>query len=88
MEGNKIEVPIEVQSIGKNKMFLHIELGTGTLGKRKVRLLQDTGGSNLIFQVYSLDGKSWDSYGITPEAISKCFSDAVQKFEKNPKLKE
>lgn len=76
----KIKVPIEVQSIGKNKMFLHLELGTGKLGKRNVRLLQ--ANTNFIFQVYSLDSKGWDSYAITSEQLSKSFSDAVEKFEK------
>ena len=79
---NKIEVPIEVESIGKKCMFLHIQLGKGTLGKRKIRLIQATGKNSLILQVYSLDGKGWDSYIISMDSVTKAFVNAVEKFEK------
>ncbi len=79
-----IKVPIEVQSIGENKLFLHIELGKGTYGKRKVRMIQ--AGTHIIFQVYKLDGKGCDTYTISLEALGKSFIKAVEKFEKVKEL--
>lgn len=79
-EQDKVKVPIEIEYIGENKMFFHIQWGEGKLGKKTIRLLQ-VDPSTLIFQVWK-NKHTTKCFKITADSITKSFVEGLGKFEK------
>ena len=70
-EGTKQKSEIEIQYIGKNKLFLHKQIGSGTLGNKNIRLNLINNGT-IIFELNE-KGKGFESWGITPDSMVKSF---------------
>ena len=69
-EGKKLDGKIEIEYLGKNKMFLHKRIGSGTYGKKKINLNQINNGT-IIFQL--CEKNAFESWSITPDALTKAF---------------
>jgi len=69
---------LKVEYIGKNKLFLHQEVGKGNLADgRECRLIMTDKG--VVMQVTVKN--EWESYAVSWMDISKAIADIVPKFE-------
>ena len=76
-----METKLNVTYGGKDKMFLHTEVGKGKMPDgRECRLIQTNGGLHL--QVTNKD-QSWQHFSVSWMDISKAISEVVPKIEKN-----
>lgn len=74
---------VKIEYIGKDKLYLHQQLGEGELGKKKLRLIMTDGGVKM--QVSEEGKRGWDTYGMSWKDISKAFADVISKREKAKK---
>ena len=72
---------MKVKYEGKGKMFLHQEIGKGTLpDERKCRLIQNNVG--IYMQVYDKNERNWKTFSVSYMDLSQAIVDEITKIEK------
>ena len=79
-----MKTQLEVKYTGKDKLYLHKEIGKGNLPDgRECRLIQTN--SRIHMQVYGKSGKGWKDFTVSYMDLGKAISDIIPKIEKEKK---
>lgn len=76
----EFETKLKVEYIGKDKLFLHREIGKGTMPDgRKCRLIMINSG--VMMEVTNKSGKGWKHFAFDWMDLSEAIVDVIPKLE-------